>query len=80
MSSYKHKLLRNKRCGSSKCDNPARKRVSFSLGFSASFCEKCADELIQNNLGVEEVHTASSAARDVNIANGGFNLEDGTAT
>jgi hypothetical protein len=54
MSSYNHKSLKNKRCGSSRCDNPARKRILFSLGFSASFCEKCADELIRNNLGVEE--------------------------
>jgi hypothetical protein len=53
MSSYNFKSLRNKRCGSSRCDNPARKRILFSLGFSASFCEKCADELIRNNLGVE---------------------------
>jgi hypothetical protein len=66
MSLYKHKALRNKRCGSSKCNNAAKKRVLLSFGFSASFCKKCADELIQDNLGVEEV---VSAGQDVNIAN-----------
>jgi hypothetical protein len=54
MSIYKRKSLKNKRCGSSECDNPSKKRVLFSLGFSASFCEKCAEELIRNKLGIEE--------------------------
>lgn len=71
MSLYKHKSLRNKKCGSSKCDNPGKKRVLFSLGFSAFFCEKCANELIRNNLGVEEGHT--EAGQNLNIANGSFN-------
>jgi hypothetical protein len=69
MSIYKHKSLKNKRCGSSGCDNPSKKRVLFSLGFSASL--KCADELIRNNLGVEDVHT-DSAEKDENIAKGGL--------
>ena len=70
MSLHKHKLLRNKRCGSNECDNPAKKRVLFLLGFSALFCEKCARELIQNNLGVAEWHSGCCAGLDVNIVKG----------
>lgn len=70
VSLYKRKSIGNKKCGSNKCDNQVNRRVLFSLGFSASFCEKCADELIRNNLGVDEGITGSSVGKDVNIANG----------
>jgi hypothetical protein len=68
MALYKHKSIRNKRCGSNKCKNQANRRVLFSLGFSAFFCEKCADELIRSNLGTEEESTDISAAKHANIA------------
>jgi hypothetical protein len=70
MSLHKHKLLKNKRCGSNECDNPAKKRVLFLLGFSALFCEKCARELIQNKLGVASGIQVCCAGLDVNIAKG----------
>lgn len=73
---YKRKSLGNKKCGSNKCDNPVNRRVLFSLGFSASFCEKCADELIRNNLGVEDGFTCSSMGKDVNNVNGSLSWEN----
>ena len=66
MSLYRRKTIWNKKCGSNKCDSPANRKVLFSLGFSAFFCEKCADELIRNNLGVDE--GVSTMGKDVNIA------------
>jgi hypothetical protein len=77
MTLCKHKSIRNKRCGSKKCDKPVSRRILFSLGFSASFCEKCADELIQNNLGTEQRHTWSSSGKNVTIANRSLIGEDG---
>jgi hypothetical protein len=35
-------------------------------------CEKCADELIRNILGVERGRTDSSTGRSVNTSNGGL--------
>jgi hypothetical protein len=55
MSLTNEKSIHNVLCASNGCDRTATKRILFSLlGFSACFCQKCADELIQNNIGIEE--------------------------
>ena len=44
---------RNTSCGKNKCSRQATVKIIFTLGFSANFCAECAEELIQEGIGVE---------------------------
>jgi hypothetical protein len=53
------KKVHNDACGVSGCNLAASKRVLFSVGFSASFCDKCADELVTSNIGTYQNSSAN---------------------
>jgi hypothetical protein len=42
--------VRNPVCGGNGCNRDVKKRVDFELGFSAGFCEDCAERLKQQGL------------------------------
>lgn len=52
INEFKIKELDNILCGSSGCTRPSKKKVFFSIGFSANFCEECTNALIRDNLGI----------------------------
>jgi hypothetical protein len=50
----KQKEIKNDVCGGYGCTKKASIRLSFPIaGFSASFCSKCAEDLAQDNIGIE---------------------------
>lgn len=50
----KHKELKNDECGSYRCAKRVSRRLSFPMaGFSAGFCSECAEDLTQDNIGIE---------------------------
>jgi hypothetical protein len=51
---FKIKELHNILCGSIGCTRPAKRKVLFSIGFSANFCEECANVLMHDNIGIVE--------------------------
>jgi len=53
----KIKPIDNLICGSIGCDNPAKRKITFHLGFLAGFCDDCAKDLIKDELGFEEVES-----------------------
>ena len=57
----KGKEVYNRACGVSGCNVTASKRVVFSVGFSAYFCDRCAAELVNNGLGVIVRHQNNCA-------------------
>ena len=50
----KIKQVDNLVCGTSGCTRPAKRKVFFSIGFSANFCEECANVLMHDNIGILE--------------------------
>jgi hypothetical protein len=40
----------NRICGSNNCNREAKRKVEFGLGFSAGFCNDCADDLMRQGL------------------------------
>jgi hypothetical protein len=53
----KIKPIDNLICGSIGCDNPAKRKITFHLGFLAGFCDDCAKDLIKDELGFEDVES-----------------------
>ena len=53
----KIKPIDNLICGSIGCDNPAKRKITFHLGFLAGFCDDCAKDLIKNELGFEYIES-----------------------
>jgi hypothetical protein len=51
MLEREQKSIRNQICGVNKCNKPATKLIIFPLGFSAKFCNECADFLIKKGMG-----------------------------
>jgi hypothetical protein len=50
----KHKEIKNDVCGSYGCTKSVSRRVSFPIaGFSAGFCSERAEDLAQDNIGIE---------------------------
>jgi hypothetical protein len=54
INEVKIKEVDNLLCGTSGCTKPAKTKVFFSIGFSAKFCEECANVLIHDNIGIVE--------------------------
>ena len=52
INEYKIKEIGNLLCGTTGCARPAKRKVFFSIGFSANFCEECTDALIRDNIGI----------------------------
>jgi hypothetical protein len=52
IAELKIKEVDNLLCGISGCTRPAKRKVFFSIGFSANFCEECANVLIHDNIGI----------------------------
>lgn len=54
-STYEDKVkdVDNVLCGAIGCINSATKRITFDLGFSARFCNICADDFIKKGIGFE---------------------------
>jgi hypothetical protein len=48
------KSIDNIICGFNGCAKPATMKITFQLGFSARFCDKCADFMIREGLGKME--------------------------
>jgi hypothetical protein len=53
----KIKTIDNLICGSIGCDNLAKRKITFHLGFLAGFCDYCAKDLIKDELGFEDVES-----------------------
>jgi len=51
MSQEEQKFIRNRICAFTGCTKLATTRVTTQLGFSAKFCDKCADRMISEGLG-----------------------------
>jgi hypothetical protein len=50
----KPKEIKNDVCGSYGCAKRVSRRLSFPIaGFSAGFCSECAQDLSQDNIGIE---------------------------
>ena len=50
----KPKEIKNDVCGSYGCAKRVSRRLSFPIaGFSAGFCSECAQDLTQDNIGIE---------------------------
>jgi Arc/MetJ-type ribon-helix-helix transcriptional regulator len=47
------KKIKNDICGRHGCSKEATRQIIFPLGFSAGFCSQCAEELVQDKIGVE---------------------------
>jgi hypothetical protein len=41
-------------CGANGCNKAANRKLFFSVGFFANFCAECAEDLIQEEIGVEK--------------------------
>ena len=54
INEVKIKEVDNLVCGTSGCTRPAKRKVFFSIGFSANFCEECANVLTRDNIGIFE--------------------------
>jgi hypothetical protein len=55
INEVKIKEVDNLVCGTSGCTRPAKRKVFFSsIGFSANFCEECANVLMHDNIGILE--------------------------
>jgi hypothetical protein len=51
VNQFKIKEVDNLLCGTRACTRPVKRKVFFSIGFSANFCEECANVLIHDNIG-----------------------------
>lgn len=60
----KEKEVHNVMCGAFGCDLAASKRLMFSVGFSASFCDKCAAELMTSNIVTHQNCSANRAENE----------------
>ena len=54
INEVKIKEVDNLLCGTSGCTRTGKRKVFFSIGFSANFCEECASVLIHDNIGILE--------------------------
>jgi hypothetical protein len=61
----KDRQVNNKICGAIRCSAAATRIIILSVGFSAYFCERCANELVNIGIGVEGRNAAVHA--DVNV-------------
>lgn len=48
------KPINNAICAYRSCENKSTRRLFLALGFSALFCDKCAEKILANNLAVTE--------------------------
>jgi hypothetical protein len=58
------KEIGNTICGKSNCSRQTTTKILFSLGFSAGFCSKCADNIIQQGLGIKRIDLKNGSALD----------------
>jgi hypothetical protein len=58
------KKIKNTICGKSNCSRDAETRVIFQLGFSAGFCTKCADDIMEQGLGIRDADLKNELVLD----------------
>ena len=58
------KEMGNTTCGKSNCSRQTTTKILFPLGFSAGFCSKCADNIIQQGLGIKRIDLKNGSALD----------------
>jgi hypothetical protein len=51
MSEQGQKSIKNLVCGFNECNKPSTRKIVFRFGFSAGFCNECAELLIRQGLG-----------------------------
>jgi hypothetical protein len=51
------KQINNLVCGMDGCNKPVKEKVVLALGFSAGFCEHCANRLISQGLTIRAKET-----------------------
>ena len=59
------KPINNPTCAYRNCENKSTKRLFFALGFSALFCDKCAEKILADRLAIQE---ASDYEKEVYMA------------
>lgn len=48
------KIVNNSVCGTEGCTKPVRENLVLALGFSAGFCEQCANRLKSQGLTADD--------------------------